>query len=156
MDCVDAGGAARFALTTRRNNSLTSSGRLLVFGFVCAVSLGIALAFTILYGAWPLLPFAGAELLGLSLALHHVDRRAGDYERVAIERDRITVEVVDRARMRRHEFSSYWAQVIVANEVRQCRVAIRSHGREVELGRHLDACGRRMLARELRRELAGR
>jgi len=156
MECVDAGEAARFAFTARRNNSLTSAGRLLVFGFIFAVSLGIALVFTILHGAWPLLPFAGAEMLGLFLAFRHVDRHAGDYERVVIERGRLVVEVLDDSRVSRHEFSSYWARLIVAGADRECRVAIRSHGREVELGRHLDACGRRNLVRELRRELTGR
>ena len=155
MECVDAGEAACFAYTARRNNSLTSSGRLLVFGSILAVSLGIALAFTILHGAWPLLPFAGAEMLGLFFAFRHVERHAGDYERVTIERGRLVVEVFDGSRRYRHEFSSYWARLIVANEVRQCRLAIRSHGREIEVGRHLDACGRRALARQLRRELTG-
>jgi uncharacterized membrane protein len=154
MEWVDAGGAVRVAFTARRNNSLSSSGRLLVFGFLFAVSLGIALAFTVLHGAWPLLPFAGAEMVGLYLALRHMERHAGDFERVAIERDLLVVEVSDGARRSRHEFSRWWAQVIVADEDRECRVAIRSHGRQAELGRHLDACGRRMLARRLRRELA--
>jgi uncharacterized membrane protein len=156
MECVDAGEAARFAFTARRNNSLTSSGRLLVFGFIFTVTLGIALAFTMLHGAWPLLPFAGAEMLGLFLAFRHAERHAGDYERVAIDRDRLIVEVFDGSRQFRHEFNSYWARLIVTNEDRQCRLAIRSHGREIELGRHLDACGRKALARELRRKLAGR
>jgi uncharacterized membrane protein len=156
MEWVDAGEAAGFAFTARRNSSLTATGRLLAFGFIVAVSLGIALAFTILHGAWPLLPFAGAEMLGLFLAFRHVDRHAGDYERVAIERGRLIVEVFDGSHRSRHEFSSYWARVVVADEHRQCRVAIRSHGREIAVGRHLDACGRRALARQLRRELSGR
>jgi uncharacterized membrane protein len=155
MECVDAGEAARFAHTGRRHNSLTSSGRLLVFGSILAVSLGIALAFTMLHGAWPLLPFAGAEMVGLFLAFRHIERHAGDCERVTIGAGRLIVEVFDGSRRQRHEFSSYWARLIVANEKSQCRLAIRSHGREVEVGRHLDTGGRRALAQTLRRELPG-
>ena len=95
MECVDAGEAARFAHTARRNNSLTSSGRLLVFGSILAVSLGIALAFTVLHGAWPLLPFAGAEMVALFLAFRHIECHARDCERVTIEDGRLIVEVLD-------------------------------------------------------------
>lgn len=153
MEWVDAGEAARVAFTAHRNNSLSSSGRLLVFGLLIAVSLGIALGFTLIHGAWPLLPFAGAEMLGLLLALRHTERHAGDYERIAIERDLLVIEVREGRRRSRHEFNRYWAQLITAVDDRECRVAIRSHGRQTEVGRHLDACGRRLLARQLRREL---
>jgi uncharacterized membrane protein len=155
MEWVDVGGAARVAFTARRNNSLTSRGRLLVFGFLFAVSLGIALAFTVLHGAWPLLPCAGAEVVGLYLAWRCMERHAGDFERVAIERDLLIVEVTDGNRRTREAFSRHWAKVIVAEDEGTCRVAIRSHGRQAEIGRHLDASGRRSLARRLRRELAG-
>ena len=153
MEWVDAGEAARVAFTAHRNNSLSASSRLLVFGLLIAVSLGIALAFTLLHGAWPLLPFAAAEMVGLLLAWRHLERHAGDYERIAIEHDRLVVEVRDGRRRRRHEFNRYWAQLITADDGRECRVAIRSHGRQAEVGRHLDAPGRRMLAGELRRVL---
>ena len=95
MDCATAGEAAQFALTARRNNSLSSSGRFLALGLILAVSLGIALAFTWVFGAWLILPFAGVEMLVLYLAFRYVDRHAGDYERVTIEGDRLNVEVLD-------------------------------------------------------------
>ena len=154
MEWVDGGETARFAVTARRNNSLTSSGRLLVFGFIFAVPVGIALGFALLHGAWPLLPFAGAEAVGLCLAYRYLERHAGDYERVTLGEERLVVEVRDGARCARHEFSRYWARLAVSDDGRDCRLALRSHGREIELGRHLDACGRRRLARDLRRELA--
>ena len=40
-----------------------------LLGFVC---MGIAVAFTIIAGAWVMLPFAGLEILSLSLALYYV------------------------------------------------------------------------------------
>ena len=154
MEWVDGGETARFAVTARRNNSLTSSGRLLVFGFIFALPVGIALGFALLHGAWPLLPFAGVEVLGVYLAFRYMERHAGDYERVTVGQERLIVEVCDGARSARHEFSRYWARLMVIDDGRDCRVALRSHGREIELGRHLDACGRRALAQGLRRELA--
>ena len=153
MECVDAGGAVQFAFTVRRNNSLSSSGRFVVFGWILAVSLGIALAFTWVFGAWLILPFAGLEMLVLYLAFRYVDRHAADYERVAIEGDRLNVDVLDGGRMSRFEFNRYWAQVVCAADGR--RLALRSHGRELEIGRHLNEEQRLTVARQLRRELRG-
>ena len=153
MECVTAGGAARFAVTARRNNSLSSSGRFLVFGFILLVSVGIALAVTWVFGAWPILPFAGLEMLVLYWAFRYVDRHAGDYERVAIEADRLNVEVVDGGRVSRFELNRHWAQVVCAAD--GSRLALRSHGRELDIGRHLNEEQRLAMARELKRELRG-
>lgn len=151
MECVDSGRAAQFALTARRNNSLSSSGRLLVFGFVFFVSVGIGLAFTLVFGAWLILPFAGIEMLALYLAFRIIDRHAGDYERVAIEGDRLQVEVADGGRVSRFGFNRIWAQVVCADD--GSRLALRSHGREIEIGRHLNEEQRLAVASRLKREL---
>ena len=42
MDRIAGGETAEYVYIARRNNSLSSSGRLLVFGFTFTVSLGIA------------------------------------------------------------------------------------------------------------------
>jgi uncharacterized membrane protein len=154
MECaITAGGAARFALTARRNNSLSSSGRHLAFGLMLAFSLGIALGFAWVLGAWPILPFAGLEMLALYFAFRHIERHAGDYERITIEGDRLNVEVGDAGRVHRFEFNRCWAQVVCAAD--GGRLALRSHGHELEIGRHMNEEQRRMAARELRRELRG-
>ena len=75
-----------FSLVARRNNSLGRGGRLGVFAFIFAVSVGIATAFAMILGAWPILPFAGLEMLVLYLAFRYVDRHAADYERIANRR----------------------------------------------------------------------
>lgn len=153
MECVDTGGAVQFASTARRNNSLSTSGRMFVFGFILAVSLGIALAFGWLLGAWLILPFSGLEMVVLCWAFHQVDRHAGDYERVAIEGDRLNVEVLDGRQVSRLELNRCWAQVVCAED--GSRLALRSHGREFEIGRHRTEEQRLAMARELRLELRG-
>ncbi len=40
MNCVAGGETAEYVYTARRNNSLSSSGRRLVFGFILVVSHG--------------------------------------------------------------------------------------------------------------------
>lgn len=142
--------AAPVSLVARRNNSLSSSGRFHVLVFVFTVSVGIAVAFAAL-GAWPILPFAGLEMLALLLAFRDIDRRAHDYERIAITDDRVRVEWCETGALRKRELSRYWAQVVATRDGRH--LALRSHGRELAVGRHRSDAQRLELARDLAREL---
>ena len=144
--------AAGFERVARRNNSLSSTGRLLVFGFIFIVSVGIACGFAAL-GAWLILPFAGLEMLGLYLAFRYMDRHAADYERIAIAGDSIRVEFFEAGHGHSHEFNRCWARV--AASPGGDRIALRSHGREVEIGRHRNNDERLELVRELGFQLRG-
>ena len=146
-----ANGAAEFVYTARRNNSLSSLGRRFVFGFILSVSLGIAVAFFLVFGAWPILPFAGIEMAVLYLAFRYVDRHAEDYERITIRGDNVAVEVREGSRVTRQELNRCWAQVVCEHE--GARLALRSHGRDVEVGRYVRDEQRAQVARELKREL---
>ena len=150
MDCSEVAHAAEFSLVARRNNSLSTTGRFLVFAFLFVVSVGIASAFAAL-GAWMVLPFAGLEMLVLYLAFRTVDRHAADYERVAIDGDRVEVERHEAGRTQRFEFNRCWARVIASGD--GGRLALRSHGRELEIGRFLNDAQRLDLARALKSRL---
>jgi len=143
--------AVEYVHIGRRNNSLSRSGRLLALCYLVGVSLGIALAFGVAAGAWPVLPFAGMEVLVLCLAFRYIGQHAGDYERVAVWSDRVDVEIVDGSAVRRFELNRYWAHVVCDPD--GARVALRAHGRDLEIGRHLPAEQRVLLAGRLRREL---
>ncbi len=142
--------AAEFSLVARRNNSLTHAGRSLVFVFIFAGSVGIAAAFAAV-GAWLILPFAGIEMLALYLAFRCVDSHAADYECIAIDGDTVKVEFFDGGHVRSYQLSRYWAQVTVSRD--GGRLALRSHGRELEIGRYLSDEQRLDMARELKRRL---
>ena len=142
--------ATGFSLIARRNNSLSSRGRFVVFAFIAAVSVGIGLGFAAV-GAWPVLPFAGAEMLVLYLALCHIERHAADFERIVIGGDRVEIEVSDGGRAQYHTFSRWWTQLVFRENGRE--LALRCYGREVCFGRHLGSEQRRALAFQLRREL---
>jgi len=144
--------AAGFSRVAKRNNSLSSTGRIIVFGLIFVVSIGIACAFAAL-GAWLILPFAGIEMGVLYWAFQAVERRAQDYERIAIDGDHIRVEICETGRAWAHEVSRHWAQVVVSRD--GARLALRTHGREVEIGRHLNDGQRLALARALVKELRG-
>jgi uncharacterized membrane protein len=157
MDSIDAWEGPGFTLVARRNSSLSASGRLLVVGSLAAVSLTISLGFVAL-GAWPILPFWGLEMFGLYVAFHIVGRHAGDYERISIRGDQVLIESSEARRRTRHEFNRHWARLVVqpAGGGRHTRVALRSHGREVEFGRHLTDDQRLEVAHVLRHELTNR
>lgn len=151
MKCVAGGETAEYVYTARRNNSLSSSGRHLVFVFILAVSLGIATVFSIVWGAWPIMPFAGLEMTVLYFAFRYMDRHSADYERITVRGGLVAVEVREGAQVNRLELSRYWAKIVCDEGC--TRLALRSHGREIEVGRHLCAEQRLAMARELQREL---
>lgn len=151
MRCSDLTSAAGYSRLARRNNSLSANGRLLVFAFLFAVSIGIASGFAWL-GAWPILPFAGLEMLVLYAAFRYMDRRAADFERIAIAGDRLEVEVREAGRLATYELNCSWARLVSEGGA---RLALRSHGREIEIGRHRSAEQRRELGREIGRYLRG-
>lgn len=154
MECTGREEAVVYSITARRNCSMSSSGRVFVFGVLFSVSLGISTGFALL-GAWLIMPFAGLEMLVLYWAFRYMERHAGDFERITICGDRLTVECAQIDEVRRYEFNRYWAQIALRPdpEGRGCRLTLRSHGREVEFGTFLIDSERMALAHQLRKEL---
>lgn len=152
LECSERARAPGFSRVAKRNNSLSSAGRQLVFSFLFVVSVGIACGFAAA-GAWLILPFAGIEMLVLYAAFRYVDHRAADYERIAIAGDTVEVEICEAGRTRSYEFNRCWAQLLARRD--GGRLALRSHGREVEIGRHRNDDQRLVLAREMGGELRG-
>ena len=157
MGCVNAGESGSFMLVTRRNSSLSSSGRHLVLGSLVLITFAISLAFA-LHGAWLILPFAGVEMLVLYLAFRYIAQHAGDFESISIDGDRVLIERWETGRVSRFEFNRYWAQVVLQREAREARdtLALRSHGRQVEFGRYLTDEQRREAARAIKQKLSSR
>jgi uncharacterized membrane protein len=157
MNSTDAWEAPGFTLVARRNNSLSSSGRYFVLGSLVLVSLTISLGFVV-HGAWPVLPFWGLEMVALYLAFRQVERHAQDFERISIRGDRVLIEKNEARRLTSYEFNRCWARLVVQPHAGggHVKVALQSHGREVEFGRHLTDDQRLEVARTLRQELSNR
>ena len=153
MKCVAGGETAEYVVTARRNDSLSASGRQLVFGFILFVSLGIATGFYVVFDAWPVLPYAALEMTVLYYAFRYMDRHAADYERITIRGGTVAIEVHEGANVTRLELNRHWAKVVC--DAKGTRLALRSHGREIAVGRHLCEERRLEMARELGRELRG-
>lgn len=142
-----------FEFTIKRNCSISPRDLLCVLGFATALSLGIAIGFACL-GAWPILPFAGIEMLALAAAFYLNGRHASDYERIALVEGRLLVEESDAGRLERHEFNPRWLRIDELRSGRELRLLLRSRGHDLEIGRHLDSGRRASLATRLRRSFS--
>lgn len=156
---VDISGSAsseHYSITARPNNSLSPMATLCVFSIISLITLIFSLGF-VLIGAWPVLPFAGTELLALGLGFYHIWRHTGDFERLTMDDDKVIVETHEPGRDKRVELSGYWARVVLdCMPDGYCRrLALRSHGREVEFGRHMTSEERLSLALQLKPRLGG-
>jgi uncharacterized membrane protein len=141
-----------FSVTVRRNCSISPRSALLAFAATAAVSFVIGVGFAYV-GAWLVLPFAGIEIAALAAAFYVYARHAGDYERISVHDGRLRVEVRDAQDCAVHEFHPAWARVAMRRGASEPRLYVGSHGREIEIGRHLTVPARGVLARELEARL---
>jgi uncharacterized membrane protein len=104
-------------------------------------------------GLWLILPFAGLELVAVAIAFVCYGRRAADFERITLADDHVTIERVEGARTVNWRCAAAWARVEVEQGepswVDRVRVFIVARGERVEIGRHLPAPRRKLLAQEI-------
>lgn len=133
------------------NCSLSPRGAAFFFLIACAPCFSVATALTVL-GYWPVLPFAGLEMLLLAVALrlslarrHHSQIIVISESDVAVKTDigKIHSEVV---------FPRHWAQVKLccsSSRLHPSHLVIVSHGRQCAVGDFLTEEERRGLAQKL-------
>jgi uncharacterized membrane protein len=135
---------------------LSTRGAVVFFGAVCGVTLGVASAAAAL-GFWPVLPFAGAEMLLLGWALHSNMQRRHERESVDVSETDVVIEY-SRGTPRRVVFPRHWARVKIRRPptpLHRGQLVIESHGRSYEVGKFLTEEERRHLAADLRRPIGG-
>jgi uncharacterized membrane protein len=143
----------------RPHCSLSRRGATAFLASVCAGSFAVA-AFVSLQGFWPVLPFAGLEMLVLAWALKTSLARREQGQSILIGEREISVQ--SRHRLRRDArtvqvvFPRYWAQVKLLRAhtpLHPSRLTIESHGRACEVGQFLTEEERRSVARRLARAI---
>ena len=145
--------ASGSSLLLKRNCSISPGGMLRVFALLGLASLCIATGFA-LAGAWLILPFAGLEVFALGAAFIVNARHATDFERIEVSADRLTLEIAEADRLARYVFHPRVAKLrLEKDEGYGARVLLRTPGRDVEVGRHLDAEARVEFAAELSKRL---
>ena len=137
------------------NCSLQPRSAALFFASICLVSFSIAGALA-LHGMWPILPFAGLEMLLLGWALRVSLRRRHYSQTILLTDATIRIETRDGARLEQMEFTRHWARVTLRRadvRLHPSRLTIESHGRSCEVGGFLNEEERRALAGQLMRSV---
>jgi len=140
----------RFVLQPNRSMSWRTTKTI----YVGIVSFSLVIAFGFLWlGYWPILPFAGAELAALGVALYVCGRENERREVVVIDEHRVSVEKgIDRPQ-RCWEFQRAWTRVTLSRSGDNwypSQLLLGSHGKWVEVGRFLNEQERLALAGALR------
>ena len=141
--CGPAGSDCRWII--RPNQSLSWHGVLRVYAVIASCLLAISVMFA-LKGFWPVLPFAGLELLVLGAAFYLCHLRSQWCEVISINADHVRVEKGRRHAEERWECPSFWARV----QLEKSPIAWYP-SRLVEIGRFLSEEERAALAVELQR-----
>lgn len=142
---------ADFSVVTKPNCSMSVAEQKRVFAVIAGFALMVASGF-LLAGVWMVMPFAGIELLALAAAFGYLNGGAEDYESIALNGDKLVLEMRNRKQVERIEFNRYWVRVmlrVAPGGMR--RLCLCSHGREVEFGRYLNDQQCLALAHELKR-----
>lgn len=140
-----------YQIISKPNNSLTASQRVKLVAVLAIIPLLVAVGF-VLAGMWMVLPFFGLELLALGYAFYYVNCHAGDYESIRIEDGCLVVERRNLNYTSRDMLNPYWVQVVMQDQPsRELRLYLRSHGKELEIGRYMTSEQRAGLGAQLRK-----
>jgi uncharacterized membrane protein len=136
----------------KRNCSFAPRQLLNVYLSLCLVGLAIGGVFWI-QGAPYVLPFAGAELLAVGVALVLYVRHAADHESLVLRPGRFSVACTLGRRTERVEFAApAWVRVEPAHRDGSL-IELSGEGRRIAVGRFVRPELRRALADELRAAL---
>jgi uncharacterized membrane protein len=133
------------------NCSLSVRGAVLFFLTACAPCFGIAGVLTFL-GFWPVLPFAGLEMLLLGAALRISLARRNNRQTIDISEAEVVVQSKIGKVSSEVMFPRHWAQVKLrrsTSRLHPSRLVIESHGRQCEVGDFLTEEERRGLYAKL-------
>lgn len=136
----------------RRNCSLSPRQLILAYVALGTLSLLVASFFT-LYGAWYVLAFSVVEIVALGCALVVCGRHANDREYIALESNRLLVELVEVEQVTQFALDRYRTRIEPPAPGHKL-IRLEANGIKVEVGRFLTEWKRREFARELQSALA--
>lgn len=122
---------------------------LLILAIVASINVAFAVSF-ILRGAWPVMPFLGADVALLAWAFRASRKAAGREEHVTLTPS--LLRIVRRPAMTETALNPYWVRVQV--EEQPGRLTLWSHGKGVRIGQFLPPVERMSFAERLKAALA--
>ncbi len=148
---IDHEHAAPKQFIVRRNQSLSWRGNKFFIYFMAAVSFGIAGMFA-LQGLWLILPFAGLEILALTLGLYMCSLHGRDQEVITIDSEQVIIEKGRQEPKESWQFDRSWVKLELVNSPllgHPSKLLIRSKGKETEIGKCLTNDERNSLSASL-------
>jgi uncharacterized membrane protein len=153
--CLDGLDTLGTGFVVKPNQAISWQSLVLVYTGIAAVTFTIGVSFYLI-GMTLILPFSGIEILALGAAFYLTAWRGGIQEVILINRDTIVIELGRQHPVTRETFQRAWARVVLErswNSWYPSRLLIRSHGRQVEIGKFLNEQERQGLAMELSKAL---
>ena len=135
----------------KRNCSLSPRQVAQAYGALCAIVLGIGVAFT-LHGAWFVLAFALIETFAVALALFHYARHASDREHISLSDGCLMIEHIEGGKASQVRLEPAWTRIIAPNR-RHGLILLESCGRSIAVGTFVPLEARQRLVGELRHAL---
>ena len=153
--CLDGLDTPGTGFVVKPNQAISWQSLVLVYTGIATVTLTIGVSFYLI-GLTLILPFSGIEILALGVAFYLTAWRGGMQEVIVINRETIVVELGRQLPESRETFQRAWARVVLErswNSWYPSRLLIRSHGRQLEVGKFLNEQERQGLAVELSKAL---
>ena len=126
---------------------------MMIYLLISGVTISIAFGF-FTQGLTLILPFAGLELLALGVVLYISAWRSNIKEVVNVTEEKIRIEIGQNAPEKTYELDKTWAKVVLErswNNWYPSRLLLRSHGRQIEIGKFLNEQERQCLGAELKK-----
>jgi len=126
---------------------------MMIYLLISGATIGIAFGF-FTQGLTLILPFAGLELLALGVILYISAWRSNIKEVVHVTEEKIRIEIGQNAPEKTYELDKAWAKVVLErswNNWYPSRLLLRSHGRQLEIGKFLNEQERQCLEVELKK-----
>lgn len=126
---------------------------MMIYLLISGVTISIAFGF-FTQGLTLILPFAGLELLALGVVLYISAWRSNIKEVVNVAEEKIRIEIGRNGPEKTYELDKTWAKVVLErswNNWYPSRLLLRSHGRQIEIGKFLNEQERQCLGAELKK-----
>ena len=126
---------------------------MMIYLLISGVTISIAFGF-FTQGLTLILPFAGLELLALGVVLYISAWRSNIKEVVNVTEEKIRIEIGRNGPEKTYELDKTWAKVVLErswNNWYPSRLLLRSHGRQIEIGKFLNEQERQCLEVELKK-----
>lgn len=135
----------------QRNQSLSWYGNKVFITYIAILSLGIAGIFAY-FGMWLILPFAGLEILALTIGLYVCCLHCHDREVITIDEENLLIETGRAKSKQQWKFARAWLQLELKKAPyhgHPSQLVVRSSGDEIEIGKCLTNKERKSLASSL-------